>query len=93
MNIREEVEKYNALKKRTEEQADKVKQGFVNLFCDREEIHIGDDHVKNGVKGKITRIEADTGGYIRLFWKKYKKNGELYKDECYLYSTTKYVLF
>lgn len=35
MNIREEVEKYNALKKRTEEQADKVKQGFINLFCDR----------------------------------------------------------
>ncbi len=89
-------EKYNAYKKANED-LKLIKEELLNLwvefYCEREEINIGDQYEDDGGKGTITRIVASVRGDITVYWKKHKKDGSLYQYESEAYTTGKYVMW
>lgn len=93
MNIREKFEVY----KKANEELDLIKKevvkSWVSFYCEREEIHIGDEYQDYRGKGTITRIDSTVNGDITVYWKKHKKDGELHNNETVAYTTGKYVLW
>ena len=87
MVLKDKLNKYKSMLAEQEVLRQEIKDEFVALYIKQSGIKVGDEYESiGGVKGMITRIDASVFGKISVYWRKRKKDGELYANECECYA-------